>query len=601
MRLISIFWISIAVLAVSLSLLNNVTAWLTWIAVRLPLNGTVADPGAPWPIPQQWVTELTLKTLDPNTLLFSTNRPGCDIIQSAFNRYRKLLMKNNGGQSDASLPVLQTLSVVVIDDNCGPQIYPKFRDDESYTLRINSDSTAILQSATTSGALRGLETFSQLIYLNGNNKFQVNETYIYDYPRYSYRGLMIDTARHFYPVNIIIKILDAMSWDKLNVLHWHLVDDQSFPYQSTTYPNLTTRGAYSPHHVYSQENVSTIINEARLRGIRVIPEFDTPGHTWSWGRSFLSLITPCWGNGLDGGPNVPDYPDHGPQEILNPMLEETYSFLGDLYKEIVQVFPDEYVHLGMDEVYHACWESNPNISEWMVTRGLTDYHQVEQYYATRLIAVVQKLERPTKYMMWQDPIANNVTVDSNTVIEIWKDNSSGPQFNPWQDYTLDTARKGYDMILSAPWYLNMISYGQDWKKYYQVEPDSFTDDLNLHKLMQGGEACAWSEYIDPTNFFSVVWPRASAVAERLWSNKSETDVDSAQFRLDQQRCRFVRRGIEAKPILNGYCGDYEWNVEDENEGPPKVPDNSSNSIQGIHAFFTLFILMINLLVRLKHL
>lgn len=507
-------------------------------------------------------------TIDPTSgFIFTSNLISCDVIDEAFVRYHHWIQLDRNGIPSPDLSPLQQLSVSVVDLNCSS--YPALGDDESYSLTINGQPTATLQAKTVWGALRGLETFSQLIYLTDDKKYCINYTSITDFPRFGHRGLMIDTARHFYPVNTIINILDAMSWDKFNVLHWHIVDDQSFPYQSTTFPNLSTQGAYTPYHVYSQENVTRVIAEARLRGIRVIPEFDTPGHTWSWGKAFPSLLTPCWGNGTAGGPNVPNYPIHGPREILNPILDSTYEFLESLYAEIAEKFPDSFVHLGMDEVYYDCWESNPNITEWMRVNNLTDIKQVEEYYIRRLLDIVGRLQKPLKNIIWQEPVDNNVAVNNkDTVVEIWKDKSNNApgQFETWHGYALATAVKNYTMILSAPWYLNFISYGQDWKNYYQVEPTNFTDNATLQQLMKGGEACAWSEYLDSSNILSVLWPRASAVAERLWSAKNVTDVNTAQYRLDQQRCRMIRRGIPAKPILNGYCGDYEWDFPVEYSG-----------------------------------
>lgn len=143
-----------------------------------------------------------------------------------------------------------------------------------------------------------------------------------------------------------------MSFNKLNVFHWHVVDDQSFPYTLRKFPQMAQKGAYHPKLVYTRDDIERIKKEARLRGIRVIPEFDTPGHTFSWGKSFPELLTPCWGQGR---PDTPNYPHHGPREIINPTLNGTFNFMEDLYKEIRDDFPDEYVHLGMDEAYYACW------------------------------------------------------------------------------------------------------------------------------------------------------------------------------------------------------------------------------------------------------
>ncbi|CAD5121848.1 DgyrCDS10315 [Dimorphilus gyrociliatus] len=442
--------------------------------------------------------------------------------------------------------------------------------------------------------LRGLETFSQLVYKRNKDAGNlINVTNIEDYPRYAHRGVMLDTARHFMPMKTITKILDAMSYNKFNVFHWHVVDDQSFPYTLRKFPEMAEKGAYHPKLVYTRDDIERIKREARLRGIRVIPEFDTPGHTFSWGKSFPELLTPCWGQGR---PDTPNYPHHGPREIINPTLESTFDFMRDLYMEIRDDFPDEYVHLGMDEAYYACWQSSPNVSDWMSKRNMSTYNQIEQYYSERLIKIVDKIG--LKSIVWQDPLENNVTFNKETIIQVWKDKKNdvnNPSVKNWEEYAQEVAKLGYNFILSSPWYLNMISYGQDWRNYYEIEPTDFTSNENEKKLVKGGEACMWAEYVDGTNIHSRIWPRASAIAERLWSAKNADNIEDAKFRLDEHRCRMIRRGIPAQPILNGHCNGEEWEYESK-EQPPQQSVAISNYYNAILItliitnFFSSFIL-----------
>lgn len=171
-------------------------------------------------------------------------------------------------------------------------------------------------------------------------------TQIYDEPRFAHRGIMLDSSRHYIPVPLLKKHLDAVLYNKMNVFHWHIVDDQSFPYESSTFPRLSQAGAYSPRHIYTQRNVRDIIEFARVRGIRVIPEFDSPGHTYSWGLGHPELITVCWVNGT---PGVAIYNRHGAREVMNPISEFTFDFLKNLFTEVKNVFPSKSIHLGMDE------------------------------------------------------------------------------------------------------------------------------------------------------------------------------------------------------------------------------------------------------------
>lgn len=241
-------------------------------------QGTVPPPGTPWPKPQLIRVTPRTFTIDPNRFLISSNiEANCVVMSNAVKRYADLIVLGPHTAPVPHLTVVEKLNVQITHGaHCG---YPKHEEDESYTLQVphGAAHVGLLKANTVWGALRGMETFSQLVYTNDQNQLLINETEIDDQPRYKYRGVLIDTARHFIPKKVLLANLDAMAYNKFNVFHWHIVDDQSFPYTSTKFPNLTTFGAYTHRHVYSQEDVKDIIEYARMRGIRVIPEVDTPG------------------------------------------------------------------------------------------------------------------------------------------------------------------------------------------------------------------------------------------------------------------------------------------------------------------------------------
>ncbi|KAG8456483.1 hypothetical protein GDO86_002316 [Hymenochirus boettgeri] len=333
-----------------------------------------------------------------------------------------------------------------------------------------------------------------------------------------------------------------MAFNKFNVFHWHIVDDPSFPYQSITFPDLSDKGSYHPFtHVYTPIDVHLVIEYARMRGIRVVPEFDTPGHTQSWGEGQKNLLTPCFSGGRLSG-------TFGP---VNPILNDTYGFMYLFFREVSKVFPDQYIHLGGDEVDFSCWKSNPDIAKFMVEQGFgLDYCKLESYYIQQVLSIVSSLRKG--YMVWQEVFDNNVKINPDTIVEVWKGENCFEELNK-------VTAAGFPAIMAAPWYLDYISYGQDWQRYYKVEPLSFNGTVKQKQLVIGGEACLWGEFVDATNLTPRLWPRASAVAERLWSSKDVTSVGDAYDRLIKHRCRMVRRGIAAEPLYVGYC-DHELNV-----------------------------------------
>uniref|UniRef100_A0A8D0BF02 Beta-hexosaminidase n=1 Tax=Salvator merianae TaxID=96440 RepID=A0A8D0BF02_SALMN len=499
--------------------------------------------GSLWPLPRSVRLSPGRLHLAPRRFQIvhgsgSSAGPSCSLLQDAFRRYYEYIFGySRGHHYDKTLPSeaeLTSLQVIITSEDPECDKYPDITSDEAYQLQV-SEPTAVLQAGKVWGALRGLETFSQLITEDEYGSFSINVSEIIDSPRFAYRGILIDTSRHFLPLKTILSTLDAMSFNKFNVLHWHIVDDQSFPYQSVTFPELSAQGAYSQNHVYAPTDVRLVIEYARSRGIRVIPEFDTPGHTQSWGKGQNGVLTPCYNGKHPTG-------TYGP---VNPILNSTYDFMLKLFKEIGTVFPDDYIHLGGDEVDFSCWKSNPNITDFMKKQGIWfTYPKLESYYIEKILDMVSFLKK--KSIVWQEVFDNGVKLLPDTIVEVWIGFL-------YQEELRKVTSAGHRAILAAPWYLDIISYGQDWKKYYSVEPQDFFGCKSKKDLLLGGEACLWGEYVDATNLAARLWPRASAVAERLWSEKNVTDIADAYNRLAEHRCRMLRRGIPAQPLFVGYC------------------------------------------------
>ncbi|XP_019387251.1 PREDICTED: beta-hexosaminidase subunit beta, partial [Crocodylus porosus] len=438
------------------------------------------------------------------------------------------------GRAAAAAAELAQLQVLITSPQHECDSYPSATSSEAYNLHVTGP-VAILKAEKVWGALRGLETFSQLVYEDDYGSFFINESEITDFPRFAHRGILLDTSRHYLPLETILTNLDAMAFNKFNVFHWHIVDDHSFPYQSITFPDLSNKGSYSYNHVYTLSDIRLVIEYARLRGIRVIPEFDTPGHTQSWGKGQKDLLTPCYNGEQPSG-------SFGP---VNPILNTTYKFMTAFFEEISSTFPEAFIHLGGDEVDFTCWKSNPDVNEFMKQQGFgTDYAKLESYYVQKILDIVSSFNKG--YVVWQEVFDNGAKLKPDTVVEVWIGNLYPAELSR-------VTHAGFTTILAAPWYLDYISYGQDWKKYYSIEPLNFLGSQKQKSLVIGGEACLWGEFVDATNLTPRLWPRASAIAERLWSSQNVTDLSDAYNRLTKHRCRMRSRGIAAQPVYAGYC------------------------------------------------
>jgi hexosaminidase len=293
------------------------------------------------------------------------------------------------------------------------------------------------------------------------------------------------------------------------------------------------KGAFHPSlMVYDQTFVAEVQDYARKRGIRVVAEFDTPGHTLAWGLGNPDLLTRCY--------DVPML-EWGP---IDPTKNSTYTFIFKLFEEIKQVFKDEYIHLGGDEVDFACWKSNPEINDFMKEHGMEgNYEALQSYYVQKLIDHVASLGLAP--MVWEEVFTNGVEMPKSTIVEVWiRDDPKGVLANVTAD--------GHPAIVSAYWYLDQMSNGGDWGKFYNVDLLDFPGDDEQKKLVLGGETCMWAEVVNEYNLESRIWPRACAPAEKLWSAAEPTgtelwDLLPVAERLQEHTCRLNRRGIGAQP------------------------------------------------------
>ncbi len=379
-------------------------------------------------------------------------------------------------------------------------------EDESYSLEI-SPAGAKLDAATTLGIMRGLGTFLQLVQTTSDG-FAVPAIAIQDQPRFLWRGLMIDVGRHFIPLDVLKRNLDGMAAVKLNVFHWHLSENQGFRIESKKFPKLQEMGSDGLY--YTQDEVRDLIAYARDRGIRVVPEFDMPGHSTAWFVGYPELAS---------GP--------GPYQIerkwgvfdpaMDPTQERTYKFLDGFIGEMAKLFPDQYFHIGGDEVNGKQWDANPNIQAFMHAHGLKTNQDLQAYFNTRVQKIVSKHGKTM--VGWDEILRPDLPKD--IVVQSWRG----------QDSLAAAAKQGYRGILSFGYYVDLM-----WpaSRHYAVDPISAAANLSPDekRLILGGEACMWSEYVSPENIDSRIWPRTAAIAERLWSPQDVTDVNSMYQRLE---------------------------------------------------------------------
>jgi len=379
-------------------------------------------------------------------------------------------------------------------------------EDESYKLTITKGKIEII-SETDIGALRGLETFLQLLSIDNKGYF-FPTVKIDDYPRFPWRGLLIDVSRHFMPVNVIKRNLDGLAAVKMNVLHLHLADDQGFRVECKTFPKLHEEGSDGLY--YTQEQIKDIIAYADDRGIRVIPEFDVPAHTTSWLVGYPEL-------GSAPGPYTIERNWGIKDPTMDPTKETTYEFLDKFFEEMAALFPDEYMHIGGDENNGNQWNANEDIQEYMKENSIPDNHTLQSRFNKRILQILTKYGK--KMVGWDEIF--HPDLPKNIVIHSWRG----------QESLVESAKQGYNGILSNGYYIDLIQPAS-----YHYLNDPIPEDSPLteseKKNILGGEATSWGELVTYETVDSRIWPRTAAIAERLWSPQNVKNIEDMYHRLE---------------------------------------------------------------------
>ncbi|EKD17164.1 uncharacterized protein L3040_005386 [Drepanopeziza brunnea f. sp. 'multigermtubi'] len=469
--------------------------------------------------------------------------------------------------------------------------------DESYTLDIkNTSQTVSITAKTTWGALHAFTTLQQLVISDGKGGLMIEQPVsIKDGPLYPYRGIMIDSGRNFISVKKIYEQIDGMALSKLNVLHWHLVDSQSWAVQLTSEPSMTV-DSFSSREIYSQNDIRDVIRYATDRAVRVIPEIDMPGHAASGWKQIDPAIVACadswWSN--DNWPlHTAVEPNPGQLEILNP---DTYKAVSNVYNELSSLFTDNFFHVGGDEIQTGCYNLSTLTTEWFAANASRTYDDLVQHWVDNALPIfTSPTSKPAsknktrKLIMWEDvaigtPHAH--TLPTDIVMQTWSQDRANIK---------KLATAGYDIIVSSSdWFYLDCGHGgwvsNDPRYNVQSNPDDAVPNFNYgggggswcapYKTWQriyaydfaanltaaeaqrviGVTAPLWAEQVDDQVISQKLWPRAAALAELAWSGNRDAAGRKRTTELTQRILNFreylVALGVGAAPLMSKYCAQH---------------------------------------------
>jgi len=456
-------------------------------------------------------------------------------LEHAAQRLIRHLERTTGLILSTELAPAASPATLVIATSAASAPVQKLGEDESYRLVV-TPAQARLAAPNPLGALRGMETFLQLVEAD-RDSFAAPAVRIDDRPRFPWRGLMMDVSRHWLPVEVVKRNLDAMAAVKINVLHWHLSDDQGFRVQCRRYPKLHEMG--SDGHYYTQQQVRDVIDYARERGIRVVPEFDMPGHATSWFVGYPELASAPGPYTIDRKWGIFD-------PAMDPTRDEVYRFLDGFVGEMAALFPDEYFHIGGDEVNGKQWSASPRIQTFMREHGIHNNEALQAYFSSHVQPIVARHGK--KVIGWDEILAPGLPKES--VVQSWRGQKS----------LAEAARLGHMGILSAGYYLDLMYSAASHYAADPMEKESASLNDQEKARILGGESCMWAEYATPENEDMRIWPRNAAIAERLWSPQEVKDVASMYRRLAAVSRELDLLGtphkVEHRRMLERLAGQY---------------------------------------------
>lgn len=457
---------------------------------------------------------------------------------------------------------------------------PRFGTDESYVLYVRHlENKGIVYvriwSSTFFGTRHALETLSQLIVYDDDEQCLqiISFARISDKPMFQHRGLFLDTGRAFLSVDSLKRTIDAMSYNKLNTFHWHITDSQSFPFYSQSFPQLTQYGSLSADKVYTPDDIKSVVEYGRVRGVRIVPEFDAPAHVgegWQWfeeeGHQRRTIL--CFKTGSNSWQESCEHPSSG---YLNPINDHVYEVLEGIYRDMLNVFDSDIFYMGGDDVNFNCWNSSRKVLHWMKKHkvfidregfwnlwGEFEKRALEKF-TTAVDSVKDSEDKPKVALRITNPQESLRNLQSKDfyVLHLWMNSNDTVEEDLLSDYgVVVTNLQAWDfsprqISIETNYFNECISNNVTWKKAYEFNPQK---QFQKEVFVVGGEAVLWSSAVDDATLDAILWPKVSSIAERLWTNSgSPQDWKQVERRLAFHRQRMTKLGIQADVIQSEWC------------------------------------------------
>ena len=459
--------------------------------------------------------------------------------------YKTTESNNIGGQTKLSIGVDQNIS----------------ESPESYKLKIDAKGIEITGSDY-AGTFYGMQTLVQILEtIKIKNTNTVSSVVISDSPRFKWRGMLLDVGRHMFPADFIKRYIDIIAAHKMNVFHWHLTEDQGWRMPIEKYPKLESIAAWRKetligHYTdkprkfdgkpyggfYTKEEIVDIIEYAKQRSVTIVPEIELPGHATAALSAYPELS-------CTGGPHEAETIWGIHKEVYCAGNEETFYFLENVLKEVSEIFPGPYIHIGGDECPKTRWEKCQKCQKRIEEEGLKDEHELQSYFIKRIEKVLEKFDK--RLVGWDEILEGGLA--PNAIVHSWRGMDGG----------IEAANAGHEVIMSPTTYAYFDYYQSEDKdneplaigghlplsKVYDFEPVPDKIDSDKRHLILGGQANLWTEYIPTTEKAEyMLLPRMCALAENVWSPRNKRNYTDFIDRLGDHLKRLDRKNLNYRKL-----------------------------------------------------